>query len=154
MVISRLHNRFVLPESRHLHRLAILTRTLGSQALPTRAHRSSLTLATWQLGLENMKSSTFVTMTSSWAWWISNHRRLECLLNRLFRRRSKKTPKRRVTGFCEETSSVTGEFPSQRASNAENVSIWWLHHVDPGWFEHERCYDNIDDRVTQWTHYV
>ena len=23
---------------------------------------------------------------------------------------------------------VTGEFPSQRASNVENGSIWWLHH--------------------------
>ena len=22
----------------------------------------------------------------------------------------------------------TGEFPAQRASNAENVSIWWRHH--------------------------
>ena len=25
-------------------------------------------------------------------------------------------------------SLVTGEFPAQRASNAENVSIWWRHH--------------------------
>ena len=25
-------------------------------------------------------------------------------------------------------SPVTGEFPSQMASNAENVSIWWRHH--------------------------
>ena len=24
---------------------------------------------------------------------------------------------------------MTGEFPSQRACNAENVSIWWHHHV-------------------------
>ena len=24
---------------------------------------------------------------------------------------------------------VTGEFPEQRASNAENVSIWWRHHL-------------------------
>ena len=24
----------------------------------------------------------------------------------------------------------TGEFPAQRASNAENASIWWRHHVD------------------------
>ena len=23
----------------------------------------------------------------------------------------------------------TGEFPAQRASNAENISIWWRHHV-------------------------
>ena len=26
---------------------------------------------------------------------------------------------------------VTGGFPSQRASNAENVSIWWRHHDMP-----------------------
>ena len=26
-------------------------------------------------------------------------------------------------------SPVTGEFPAQRASNKENVSIWWRHHV-------------------------
>ena len=25
----------------------------------------------------------------------------------------------------------TGEFPAQRASNAENVPIWWRHHVWP-----------------------
>ena len=25
--------------------------------------------------------------------------------------------------------SGTGEFPAQMASNAENVSIWWRHHV-------------------------
>ena len=45
------------------------------------------------------------------------------------RRRSKKTSKLRVTGVCEGNSPVTGEFPAQRASNPENVSIWWLHHV-------------------------
>ena len=26
-------------------------------------------------------------------------------------------------------SPVTGEFPAQRASNMENVSIWWRHHA-------------------------
>ena len=36
----------------------------------------------------------------------------------------KKTPKLRVTGLYAGNSSVTGEFPAQRASNAENVSIW------------------------------
>ena len=43
--------------------------------------------------------------------------------------RSKKTSQLRVTGLCEGNSPVTGEFPAQRASNAENVSIWWRHHV-------------------------
>ena len=59
---------------------------------------------------------------------VSNHQPRGCLLNRLFGRRSKKTSKPRVTGLCEGNSPVTGEFPAQRASNAENVSIWWRHH--------------------------
>ena len=52
---------------------------------------------------------------------VSNHQPHDCLLKRLFRRRSKKTPKLRVTGLCAGNSPVTGEFPAQRASNAENV---------------------------------
>ena len=39
------------------------------------------------------------------------------------------TSKLRVTGLCEGNSPVTSEFPAQRTSNAENVSIWWRHHV-------------------------
>ena len=46
----------------------------------------------------------------------------------LFRRRSKKTSKLRVTGHSAVNSPVTGEFPAKRASNAENTSIWWRHH--------------------------
>ena len=59
---------------------------------------------------------------------VSNHQPHDWLLNRLFMRRSTKTPKLRVTGLCEGNSPVTGEFPAQRASYAENVSIWWRHH--------------------------
>ena len=44
------------------------------------------------------------------------------------RRRSKKMSKLRVAGLYGGSSPVTGGFPAQRASNAENVSIWWLHH--------------------------
>ena len=58
---------------------------------------------------------------------VSNHQPRHCLLNRLFRGRSKKTSKLRVTGLCAGNSPLTGEFPAQRASNAENVSIWWRH---------------------------
>ena len=43
----------------------------------------------------------------------------------------RKTSKLRVTGLCAGNSPVTGEFPAQRDSNAENVSIWWRHHVIP-----------------------
>ena len=60
---------------------------------------------------------------------VFNHQPHNCLLNRLFRRRSKKTSKLRVTGLCVGNSPGTGEFPAQMASNAENVSIWWRHHV-------------------------
>ena len=69
---------------------------------------------------------------------VSNHQPHDCLLNRLFRHRSQKTSKLRVTGFCEGNSPVTGEFPAQRASNAEKVSIWWRHHVLAVF-----CYRNI-----------
>ena len=50
------------------------------------------------------------------------------LLNSLCRHRSKETSKLRVTGLCEGNSPLTGEFPSQRASDAVNVSIWWRHY--------------------------
>ena len=61
---------------------------------------------------------------------VSNQGRLDCLLNRLFGRRSKKTSKLCVTVLCEGNPPVTGGFPSQRASNTENVSIQQQHH-DP-----------------------
>ena len=60
---------------------------------------------------------------------VSNHQPCHCLFNRLFRRRSKKYSKLRVTGLCAGNSPVTGELPAQMASNAENASIWWRHHV-------------------------
>ena len=62
---------------------------------------------------------------------VSNHQPHDFLLNRLFRRTSKKTPKLRVTGLCAGNSPVTGEFPAQMATSVENVSIWWRHHDFP-----------------------
>ena len=56
---------------------------------------------------------------------VSNQHRLDCLLNRLFRRRPKKTSKLRVTGLCDGNPPVTDRFSLQRASNSENVSIWF-----------------------------
>ena len=50
---------------------------------------------------------------------VSNNQSHDCLLNRLFRRRSKKTSKLRVTGLCAGNSPVAGEFPAQKTSNAE-----------------------------------
>ena len=59
---------------------------------------------------------------------VSNNQPHHCLLKRLFGCQSKKISKLCVTGLCEGNSPVTGEFPAQMASNAENVSIWWRHH--------------------------
>ena len=66
--------------------------------------------------------------TLQWRYYehngVPNHRRHGCLLNSLFRCRSKKTSKLRVTGLCAGNSPVTGEFPTKRANNVEDVSIW------------------------------
>ena len=59
---------------------------------------------------------------------VSNHQRPDCLLNGLFRRRSKNTK-------AHHHWPLWGEFTGDlwisitRASNAENISIWWRHHV-------------------------
>ena len=59
---------------------------------------------------------------------VSNHQPHDSLLNRLFRRRSKKTSKLCVTGLCAGNSLETGEFPAQMASNAEKATIWLRRH--------------------------
>ena len=74
---------------------------------------------------------------------VSNHQPHDCLLNRLSGRRSKKIAKLRVTGLCAGNLPGTGEFPTQRASNAENGSIWWRHHGSI------RCATNSQRSVTQ-----
>ena len=70
--------------------------------------------------------------TSQWrhngCYGVSNHQPHECLLKRLFRRRSKKTSKLRVTDLWAGNSPVT--LPALMASNAKNVFIWWRHNTD------------------------
>ena len=76
----------------------------------------------WRLGrrfhLRTQSSNKLYRVISPSLRWrhnvrhsVSNHQPYDCLLNRLFRRRSKKTSKLRVTGLCAGNSSVTGEFP-------------------------------------------
>ena len=60
---------------------------------------------------------------------VSDNQPHDCLLNRLFRHKSKKTSRLRVIGFCAGNSPETGDFPAQRTSNAGNGSIWWRHHA-------------------------
>ena len=78
---------------------------------------------------------------------ISSHRHVHCLLNCWFRRRSKKPSKLCVTGLYEGNSPVTGEFPTQKASNAENISIWWRDHVE---CEEKRRYRMPRDVIDRW----
>ena len=66
---------------------------------------------------------------------VSSHQPHDCLINDLFRHRWKRASKLHVTGLCEGNSPVTGKFPAQRASNAENVVIWWRHHIIPSFPE-------------------
>ena len=40
----------------------------------------------------------------------------------------KKTSKSELLTLCEGNPTVSVGFPSQRASNMESVSMWWLHH--------------------------
>ena len=88
----------------------------------TRKHQSSPLLSfchLWTITMRNIERDG-----------VSNHQPpCNCLLSRLFSHRSQKTSKLRVSDLCEGNSPVTGEFPAQRDSNAENVSIRWRHHA-------------------------
>ena len=63
---------------------------------------------------------------------------------------SNKISRLRVTGLCEGNPAMTGGFPSQRASNVENIFIWWrcherfviscFLHVLPSWTGPDRLY--------------
>ena len=96
---------------------------------------SAVEVCNWYLSMLSSKL-TSVKAVPALQWLdnefdgVSNHQPHNRLLNRLFRHRSKKTSKLRVTGLCEGNSPATSEFPALRAINAENVSIWWRHHVD------------------------
>ena len=94
-----------------------------------------------KLNIYHRTSSSMELMWLMWWVWHSlqwrhnerdgvwNHPCLDCLLNHLSRHKSKKTSKLRFTGLCDGNQPMAGGFPSQRASNAENVSIWWCHQV-------------------------
>ena len=60
---------------------------------------------------------------------VSNHQPHGCLLHSLFKAQIKENIKAlRHWPLCGEFTGI-GEFPAQRASYAEKVSIWWRHHV-------------------------
>ena len=57
---------------------------------------------------------------------VLNHRRRYCLLNRLFRHRSKKYQS--AVSLAIVRGIHRWPVDIKKASNAENVSIWWRHH--------------------------
>ena len=62
----------------------------------------------------------------------------------LFRRRSKKTSKLRVTGFCVGNSPGTGELPAQRASNADFIiNQWWRNSFDITILANKQLWSNM-----------
>ena len=69
----------------------------------------------------------FITVTSWWAQW-----RLRPPDSRLFIQSFIQTQIKENTKARRWPR--TGEFPAQMASDAENVSTWWLHHV---WFSNQ-----------------
>ena len=68
-----------------------------------------------------------------WRDCVSNHQLHDCLLNRLFRRRSKKTSsKLHVTGLCAGNSLLTGEFQMasvEISSKLLNHLSWRLNRI-------------------------
>ena len=71
---------------------------------------------------------------------VSNHLLHHCLLNRLFKRRPKKSSKLRVTGVCAGNSPVTG-----------NVSIWGRRHGNLTRINvHILCWMTICDKNNHW----
>ena len=96
-------------------------------------HKTSIKMLEWKKNARKSITTLYSIPTLQWHHnecnGISNHRHLECLLNRLFSCRLNKTLKLCISGLCEGNPMVTGGFPSQRASYVENVSMWWRHHV-------------------------
>ena len=62
-----------------------------------------------------------ITMTSHERHVVSNHQSFVCLT--AYAGLHQETPKSALLALCEGNSPMTGEFPTQRASNAEKASI-------------------------------
>ena len=60
---------------------------------------------------------------------VLNHQPHDCLLNGLFRRRSKKHESSASLAFVQGIHRGPVNSPAQMASYAENVSIWWRQYV-------------------------
>ena len=102
----------------------------------TMAHKSgNKQCETNHVGVWAQKNPTGLVLLCSLQWrhngngcrGVSNHRHLDCLLNRLLRRTSKKIYPRHWPLWGE--SNGDRWIPLKRVSKAKNVSIWWRHHI-------------------------
>ena len=109
----------------------------------------------------NVPACVFITQKPEPLQWrhngnncVSNHQPHDCLLNRLFGRRCKKTSKIRITGLWVGNSPGTGEFPAQMASNAENNSSWWCYHDNTVYsrWHLQLAWKHAVTQVTQYIH--
>ena len=60
---------------------------------------------------------------------VSNHQPHDCLLNRLFRRRSKKTSKLRVTGLCVGIPRTNGQPVTRKMFPFDDVIMLFMHWI-------------------------
>ena len=75
------------------------------------------------------RCSNAITITSQWARWRLKSPASPLFIQLFIQAQIKENIKaQRHWPLCAVNSPVTGEFPAQRASNAENISIWWRHH--------------------------
>ena len=79
-------------------------------------------------GIEYAGWSFAITLTSKWAWW--RHRSPASILftHQFVQAQIKENIKAPRHWPLWEEFTGAGEFPAQKASNAENVSICWRHH--------------------------
>ena len=75
------------------------------------------------LGILTTTNSTILQWSHNGRDGVSNHQPHDCLLNRLFRRRSKKTSKLRVTGLCVGKSPVRRKMFSFDGVIMRNVHV-------------------------------
>ena len=108
--------------------------------MPQLATLVTTKLSLWWLFIDMIFDSNCGTQTLIYnsLWWrhndhdsVSIHQPDECLLNRLFRRRSKKTSKLRVTGLCEGNSPGPVNSPhkgpvTRKMFPFDDVIISWI----------------------------
>ena len=75
-------------------------------------------------------------MAPQWAWWHLKSPASLLFTERFIQAQIKENIKAWHHWPLCGNSLLTGEFPIQKASNAENVSIRWRHHVEPARYDH------------------